>query len=943
MSVNEIRGRLALITGASGGIGAACAHQLASHGVHLALTYSTNSQAVNELVAELSSRYDGNNLRITTHQVDVGSPDQIETMFQQIDEQHGHRPDILISNAGYGKRLPNIWDISLEEFDYMLNINLRASFVLVKGVVEHMKSQRWGRIVFMSSIAASGGGINGCHYAASKGGLTGMMKNLSTRLAEYNISVNDVAPAMIGDTGMVPSATAIPGIASNIPLRRLGTPEETANVVAMLVKTGYMTGQSLLLAVTRDSPQPLPPLVALSSEIISMRSINMPKSVSRRSGVSELRAVSTCKAEKQVLRDKSMFILNLDAAESRCASLLSLLRHLNPNVDVENALGTVAPETGYQGAVEPLEPEPESESPGSSHDFEWNEAYVENPPDGMVSLPTARADSGYLGNSSGTRLLQTISDLLPENTNLSQHQQQGRSPARASQTGSPSLLLHFANTAVLDNLVDAYFLWYNRSYPILHERTFREKYRNRQQIHSRSSWHLIFYLVLAIGHWVSTGCSELNQDSYYMAARSRMSMRMLECGSLVAVQAFLLMGNYLQKRDRPNTGYNYIGIAYRMALGLGLHREPPTGQINNTLFNERRRAVWWVVYCFDSGFSLTTGRPVMASDSFIETRLPLNIDDSTIPLDSPLPPPSDQPTTYSAIIAHARLVSIGNRIFSEIISGPYRDNFSLKSPRSIDHQLKAWRLSLPSYFSAQDIPPWFRGPRAIVGWKEQNLRMLLWWGSQRLCADNLSMSVEREEAQNTCHFTAVETIQNITTFCLDYADIIHIGLSWYATYFLFQASVVLSIHHLRPVPQVDGSLAAVNRELWLSSIERARACFASLGTTNRAALRCLAVLDRIRDRSPGQPTQHGRLGDLGSVYPTQTEHVAHAESEDTAVAPLAIDPTLQMFFEDTSWESTLFEGLNGFPGTDEVDVFGFVPANTEQTMPAASDLNGPGL
>lgn len=65
-----------------------------------------------------------------------------------------------------------------------------------------------------------------------------------------------------------------------------------------------------------------------------------------------------------------------------------------------------------------------------------------------------------------------------------------------------------------------------------------------------------------------------------------------------------------------------------MALGLGLHREPPSDATRNTLLNERRRAVWWVVYCFDSGFSLTTGRPVMASDSFIETRLPLNVDDS---------------------------------------------------------------------------------------------------------------------------------------------------------------------------------------------------------------------------------------------------------------------------------------------------------------------------
>lgn len=251
-------------------IGAACAEQLAGRGVHLALTYATNLDTMNKIVADLQSKYAENKLRISIHQVDVGSADQMEAMFQQIDAEHGQRPDILISNAGYGKRFPNVWDITLEEFDYTLNINLRASFILVKGVVEHMKNQRWGRIVFMSSIAASGGGINGCResfqgscepipslcsnahsfsdYAASKGGLTGMMKNLSTRLAEHNISVNDVAPAMIGETGMIPNAAAIPEVAAGIPIGRLGTVEETANVVTMLVTTGYMTGQSLLLA-----------------------------------------------------------------------------------------------------------------------------------------------------------------------------------------------------------------------------------------------------------------------------------------------------------------------------------------------------------------------------------------------------------------------------------------------------------------------------------------------------------------------------------------------------------------------------------------------------------------------------------------------------------------------------------------------------------------------
>jgi 3-oxoacyl-[acyl-carrier protein] reductase len=81
--------------------------------------------------------------------------------------EHGQRPDILISNARYGKRIPEVSDFSLEEFDYTMNINLRATFILVKGVVEHMKAQRWGRIIFMSSIAAQGGGINGCRKANS--------------------------------------------------------------------------------------------------------------------------------------------------------------------------------------------------------------------------------------------------------------------------------------------------------------------------------------------------------------------------------------------------------------------------------------------------------------------------------------------------------------------------------------------------------------------------------------------------------------------------------------------------------------------------------------------------------------------------------------------------------------------------------------------------------
>jgi 3-oxoacyl-[acyl-carrier protein] reductase len=85
-------------------------------------------------------------------------------------------------------------------------------------------------------------------YAASKGGLTSMMKNLSSKLAEYGITVNDVSPAMIGETGMIPNANSVPGLVESIPVGRLGYCEEVANVVSMFCKTGYATGQSFLLA-----------------------------------------------------------------------------------------------------------------------------------------------------------------------------------------------------------------------------------------------------------------------------------------------------------------------------------------------------------------------------------------------------------------------------------------------------------------------------------------------------------------------------------------------------------------------------------------------------------------------------------------------------------------------------------------------------------------------
>ncbi|GJC85945.1 3-oxoacyl-[acyl-carrier-protein] reductase FabG [Colletotrichum liriopes] len=253
---NEVKDRLALVTGASGGIGGACAKELFANGARLALTCS--SERTYNKITELASRLKSaasEDVRISCHVVDMSSTKGIEELFEQIKAEHGQTPDIVVSNAGtagFGNKAnPYLENISLEEFDFTININLRASFLICKLAIPHMAAQHWGRIAFVSSISAIGGGINGCHYAASKAGLTGMMKNLASKHAKDGVTLNDVAPAMIGDTGMIPDEKRVegtPGDVKNIPVGRLGTPQECANVVIMLCKTGYLTGQSILLS-----------------------------------------------------------------------------------------------------------------------------------------------------------------------------------------------------------------------------------------------------------------------------------------------------------------------------------------------------------------------------------------------------------------------------------------------------------------------------------------------------------------------------------------------------------------------------------------------------------------------------------------------------------------------------------------------------------------------
>ena len=150
-----------------------------------------------------------------------------------------------------------------------------------------------------------------------------------------------------------------------------------------------------------------------------------------------------------------------------------------------------------------------------------------------------------LGSSAGSSMLQTIFSLLSLKGPLDEPSSAELSKLMVTRQRSDSGVLmlegDLASSAITDGLIDAYFLLYNTSYPILHSQLFRETYANRSQLSNNSSWQLVFYTVLAIGHWVLSAGEDHADSPYYLAARSRMSAGMLESGTLTGVQAFLLM------------------------------------------------------------------------------------------------------------------------------------------------------------------------------------------------------------------------------------------------------------------------------------------------------------------------------------------------------------------------------------------------------------------
>ena len=236
----DLKGHVALITGASRGIGRAVALRLASEGVRVAVNYNSGEAPARQLVDEISAQ-GGESIAL---QADVADEAQVKEMVATVRKQW-NRVDILVNNAGIrNDRL--LMRMTTKEWDDTLDVNLRGAFFCTKAVLPLMVRQRRGRIINMSSVVGVAGNPGQANYAASKAALIGLTKSVAKEVARRNITANALAPGYIL-TGMVEelSEDLKAQVLSRVPMNRLGVPEDIAGVVAFLCtdEAGYITGQ----------------------------------------------------------------------------------------------------------------------------------------------------------------------------------------------------------------------------------------------------------------------------------------------------------------------------------------------------------------------------------------------------------------------------------------------------------------------------------------------------------------------------------------------------------------------------------------------------------------------------------------------------------------------------------------------------------------------------
>jgi 3-oxoacyl-[acyl-carrier protein] reductase len=234
--MRDLKNRVALVTGASRGIGSGIAVALAQAGADVAVNYRERADAATSVCDKITAL----GQKAFAVQADVSVSADVKRMTADVERNLGSI-DILVNNAGIA--IPRkLEEITESEWDKVLTVNLKSVFLVTQAVVVGMRERKWGRIINLSSVAAQTGGAVGPHYTASKAGIIGLTHSCAKSFVRDGITVNAIAPALI-ETDMVTSnLNASPDL---IPMGHFGSVEDVASVAVMLATNGYMTGQTI--------------------------------------------------------------------------------------------------------------------------------------------------------------------------------------------------------------------------------------------------------------------------------------------------------------------------------------------------------------------------------------------------------------------------------------------------------------------------------------------------------------------------------------------------------------------------------------------------------------------------------------------------------------------------------------------------------------------------
>jgi 3-oxoacyl-(acyl-carrier-protein) reductase len=237
--MKKLDGQVAIVTGASRGIGRAVAKELADWGASVVVNYFQSQDPAEELVGELAS----SGKKAIAVRAGVGHPDDVKALVQRTIDEFG-QVDILVNNAGVN-RDRTLRRMSVEEWQEVINTDLNSAFYCTSAVLPHMTERNYGRIINMSSIIGQMGNLGQSNYAAAKAGLIAFTKSAAQELARFNITVNAMCPGFV-ETDMVTALSddVKQALIAKIPLGRFGKPEEVATFVRYLCTEGdWITGQ----------------------------------------------------------------------------------------------------------------------------------------------------------------------------------------------------------------------------------------------------------------------------------------------------------------------------------------------------------------------------------------------------------------------------------------------------------------------------------------------------------------------------------------------------------------------------------------------------------------------------------------------------------------------------------------------------------------------------